>query len=69
LDLSRILNSGVYEGQSVNLKPWFDGSLQSTNLNNQPVRLNWLDDGGLDPLYDYLSGSTANVNLRNETNE
>ena len=68
-DITGILNPGTYQGLSVDLQPWFDGTLDSTNLNNQPVGIDWLDDGRLIPLYNYLSGATPTVVLKNTTNE
>lgn len=46
-----LLNPGVYDGQQVNLLPYFDGSLASTN-NGGPcgVSMNFLDGGGAAPL-------------------
>ena len=70
LSITGILNPGSFNGLNVDLRPWFNSSIDSTNLNNQPVGINWLDDGGLDPLYDYLSGKTPNVTFSsNTTNE
>lgn len=68
-DITGILNPGSFENLNVDLQPWFDGSIDSTNLNNQAVGINWLDDGGLDPLHAYLNGSTAMVMLTNTTNQ
>ncbi len=68
-DITGILNPGNFSGTPVDLRPWFNGSLASTNLNNQPVGLNWLDGGGLDPIYAYISGLTPNLILSNSTNE
>jgi hypothetical protein len=48
-----ILNPGTYNGTQVNLLPYFDGSLLSTNPDNggtQGVSVNFLDDGGAAPL-------------------
>ena len=72
--LTGILNpgtfsSGTFQNLDVDLRPWFNGSLQSTNLNNQGVGVNWLDGGGLDPLSAYLNGSTANVTLPSGSNQ
>ncbi|KFY35504.1 hypothetical protein V494_05842 [Pseudogymnoascus sp. VKM F-4513 (FW-928)] len=67
--LTGILNPGVHDGARVNLLPFFNGSIASTNLNNQAVGINWLDDGGILPLSNYLSGQTDSVVLKNETNE
>ena len=68
-----ILNPGVflYQGANitVDLQPWFNGSIDSTNLNNQAVGIDWLDDGGLDPLYAYLNGTSETIQLSNTTNQ
>ena len=61
--------SGLYQAINVDLRPWFNGSLQSTNLNNQGVGVNWLDGGGLEPLLAYANGSTANVTIPSGTNQ
>jgi hypothetical protein len=68
-DITGILHPGVFEDIPVDLQPWFNGSKQSTNLNNQPIGINWLDSGGMDPLYAYLSGQTANVTFEATSNE
>lgn len=67
--LTGILNPGVHDGVKVNLLPFFNGSIASTNLNNQAVGINWLDDGGTKPLVDFMSNKTETVVLKNETNE
>ncbi|OBT96406.2 hypothetical protein VE01_05647 [Pseudogymnoascus verrucosus] len=67
--LTGILNPGVHDGVPVNLLPFFNGSIASTNLNNQAVGINWLDDGGILPLVNFMSGKTETVELRNTTNE
>jgi len=41
-----ILAPGVYNGEAVNLVPYFDGSLKSTNRNGKAVSMNFLDGGG-----------------------
>lgn len=68
-DITGILNPGTFQDLSVDLAPWFNGIIDSTNLNDQAVGINWLDDGGLDPLHSYLNGSTSNVMLTNTTNQ
>jgi len=45
-----ILNPGTYMGKAVNLLPYFDGSLKSTNRGNVATAVSFLDDGGADPL-------------------
>jgi hypothetical protein len=68
-ELTGILNPGVQGGQRVDLLRFFNGTLASTNLNNQPVGVNWLDDGGLAPLSNFLSGKTQSVVLSSSSNE
>lgn len=67
--LTGILNPGVHDGVPVNLLSFFNGSTASTNLNNQAVGINWLDDGGTQPLVNFMSGKTDTVVLSNTTNE
>jgi hypothetical protein len=68
-DITGILHPGTFGNESVDLQPWFNGSKASTNLNNQPVGINWLDGGGTDPLYKFLSGETDNLEFVNTTNQ
>ena len=68
-NITGILNPGNFQGLRVDLSPWFNGVIDSTNLNNQAVGINWLDDGGLGPLHSYLNGSMPNVILTNTTNQ
>ena len=68
-DITGILNPGTFQDLNVDLAPWFNGVIDSTNLNDQAVGINWLDDGGLDPLHSYVNGSTSNVMLTNTTNQ
>lgn len=68
-EITGILNPGVQDETPVNLLPWFNGTKISTNLNNQPVGINWLDDGGVKPLLNFLSGETQNVLFTNTSNE
>src|SRR5437870_2818093 len=44
-DLTGILNPGTFENGPIDLQPWFNGSKDSTNLNNAPVGIDWLDGG------------------------
>lgn len=41
----------------------------TTNLNNQAVGIDWLDDGAQDPLVAFLNGTTDNVELDGNKNE
>ncbi len=68
-EITGILNPGSFQNLTVDLRPWFNGSIDSTNLNNQAVGIDWLDDGAIDPLYKFLSGQTPNVTLSNTTNQ
>ena len=68
-DITGILNPGTFQGSPVDLAPWFNGAIDSTNLNDQAVGINWLDDGGLSPLHSYINGSTSNIMLTNTTNQ
>lgn len=47
-----ILNKGMYNGSEVNLLPYFDGGLASTNTGNGTAGgvVNFLDGGGAAPL-------------------
>jgi hypothetical protein len=67
-DITGVFNPGIYQGVPVNLRPWFDGSKASTNLNNQPVGINWLDGGGVQPLNNFLtSGSETAIQFSTNT--
>ncbi|KAI1189782.1 hypothetical protein F5B17DRAFT_438681 [Nemania serpens] len=68
-DSTGILNPGSFNGLAVNLRSWFDGSKATTNLNNQAVGINWLDDGAQAPLMSFLNGTTSNVQLEVNSNE
>lgn len=41
----------------------------TTNLNDQPVGINWLDGGSTDVFYKFLSGSTNSIIMSNSTNQ
>lgn len=45
-----ILAPGTYGGESVNLLPYFNGCLKSSNRGGQPAYVNFLDGGGAAPL-------------------
>ena len=67
--LTGILNPGTFLNTSVDLGGFFNASLLSSNVNNGPAAVNWLDGGGTQPLVDFVSGKTANLTLANTTNE
>lgn len=49
-NVSGILANGTYNGTQVSLLKYFDGSLKSTNVNNNATAVNFLDGGGAAPL-------------------
>jgi len=58
-----ILAKGIYMGQNVNLLPYFDGSLKSSNRGGSSgVSINFLDDGGAATLMKNMpaNGMTSN---------
>ena len=57
-----ILAPAVYGGEQVNLLPYFNGCLESTNVNNMPASVNFLDGGGAAPLMMNLPANSANSN-------
>lgn len=68
-DIPGIFTPGVQESQPIDLMPWFDGTKNTTNIKNQGTAVNWLDDGGKQPLYDYLHNKTSSVKLKNSTKQ
>lgn len=60
--LPGILAPGVYGGEQVNLLPYFNGCLESTNVNNKPASVNFLDGGGAAPLTMDLPANNMNSN-------
>jgi hypothetical protein len=69
-ELTGIFNPGTFGGVPVNLVPWFDGSIASTNLNNQPVAIDWLDGGQTKDVFTlFLTGQTSSLQFSNATNE
>lgn len=72
--LTGIFNPGSIElndgsNLNVDLRSWFNGSLDSTNVNGQPAAVNWLNGGGKEPLTAYLTGATEGIVIGNTTNE
>ena len=64
-----ILNQGTFQTTTVDLRQFFNGSIQSSNLNNQPVAIDWLNGGALDPLYSFLSNETSDIIISDLTNQ
>ena len=57
-----ILAPAEYGGEMVNLLPYFNGCLESTNVNNVPSSVNFLDGGGAAPLEMNLPAYNVNSN-------
>lgn len=57
-----ILNNGTVNGTAVNLLPYFNGGLASTNRGGMATSVNFLDDGGAAPLMMNMpaNGTTSN---------
>ncbi len=64
-----ILNPGVFDSEAIDLRPFFNGSKASTNLNNQGVGVDWLDDGAITPLKNFRTGSTSPLALDQTSNQ
>jgi hypothetical protein len=64
-----VINPNTGTTIPVDLLPWFNGSIDSTNVNDAPATVNWLDGGGKTPLLNYLTGAAPNISLVNTTNE
>ena len=45
-----ILAPGTVNGEDINLLPYFNGELKSTNRRGEASSVNFLDDGGAEPL-------------------
>lgn len=57
-----ILAPGVYNGEQVNLLPYFNGCLLSTNNNGMPASVNFLDGGGAAPLMNNMPADDTTSN-------
>ncbi|KAG5917000.1 hypothetical protein E4U61_003125 [Claviceps capensis] len=69
VDSSGIFNAGRFDGQNVDLRPWFDGSKATSNNNDQAVKIQWMDGGGTTPLLAFINGSTPMANIQRGTNQ
>ena len=58
-----ILNKGEYGGEAIDLLPYFDGGLVSTNNNNMSSVMSFLDGGGAVPL---MQNKPANDTTSNQ---
>jgi hypothetical protein len=54
-----ILARGVFNGEAVNLLPFFSGCFNSSNRNGTPVSRNFLDGGGAASLMQGLPGTVG----------
>lgn len=68
-DLTGILRPGKFNGIDIDLMQYFNGSTKSTNVNNAPIGVNWLDDGGTAPLAAFLSGESQALTLDADKNQ
>jgi hypothetical protein len=59
--LPGILAPATYNGEQVNLLPYFNGCLKSTNDNGRPVSVNFLDGGGAAPLMQNMPANSQNT--------
>lgn len=57
-----ILAPGSYNGESVNLLPYFNGCLKSSNRDDKPAAINFLDGGGAAPLMKNMPANDMNSN-------
>lgn len=57
-----ILAPGSYGGEQVNLLPYFNGCLESTNVDGHPASVNFLDGGGAAPLMKNMPADNMNSN-------
>lgn len=60
--LPGILAPANYGGEQVNLLPYFNGCLKSTNDNGHPASVNFLDSGGAAPLMQNMPANSQNSN-------
>lgn len=58
-----ILAPGSYMGEQVNLLPYFNGCLKSSNVDGRPAAVNFLDGGGAAPL---MQNMPANDDTSNQ---
>ena len=60
--LPGILAPATVNEEAVNLLPYFNGCLKSTNRDNHPVSVNFLDGGGAAPLMMNMPANSMNSN-------
>lgn len=57
-----ILASGYYMGEKVDLLPYFNGCLKSSNQDGRPAAINFLDGGGAAPLMNNMPANDDSSN-------
>ncbi|KAJ3480546.1 hypothetical protein NLG97_g8049 [Lecanicillium saksenae] len=57
-----ILKDGEVDGTKVSLAPYFSGALASTNRNDKPTCVNFLDGGGAEPLMKNMAANDDKSN-------
>ena len=63
ISVTGILANGTFNGTNVNLLPYFDGGLASSNRGGSSgVAVNFLDDGGAAPLLLTMPANSASSN-------
>lgn len=67
-EITGILRPGSFNNMDIDLLEYFNGSKSSTNVNNAPIGINWLDQGGTDPLATFLAGN-AGLDLEEGSNQ
>ncbi|KAK3384865.1 hypothetical protein B0H63DRAFT_432347 [Podospora didyma] len=68
-ELTGIWRPGKANGIDVNLLQYFNGSKQTTNVNNAAIAINWMDQGGPEPLANYLAGDVEEIAMTNSSNQ
>jgi hypothetical protein len=68
-DITGILRPGKFNGVDINLLQYFNGSKASTNVNNAPIGINWMDQGGTTPLAAFLAGDSQTLTLADSSNQ
>jgi hypothetical protein len=68
-EITGILRPGKFNGAEINLLQYFNGSRASTNVNNSPIGINWMDQGGTTPLAAFLAGDSQKLGLAESSNQ
>jgi hypothetical protein len=68
-EITGILRPGKFNGINIDLQQYFNGSRASTNVNNAPIGINWLDQGGTTPLAAFLAGESQTLALADSSNQ